>query len=67
MEVVIKPVLLVKLLKQRLAHNEGYLTQGTGTLALLGIPECDLDKTPGYRKAIEEECEFLKTVLEIKP
>ena len=61
---MIKPALLVKLLKERLKHNEGYLAQPVGALTLLGIPECDLDKTSGYRKAIEEENEFLRAVLE---
>lgn len=61
---MIKPILLIRLLKQRLAHNEDYLKQAPGLLTLLAIPECDLDKTPGYRKAVEEENEFLRAVLE---
>lgn len=61
---MIKPTLLVRFLKERLAHNEAYLKQGVATLTLLGIPECDLDKTPGYRKAVEEEIQFLRAVLE---
>lgn len=66
---MIKPVLLVKLLRQRLAHNEAYLAQAANPaeLTLLGIPECDFYKSPGYTKAIEEECEFLRAVLEVKP
>ena len=61
---MIKPALLIKLLKQRLAHNEAYLSQPIGILTALQLGESDLDKTPGYRKAIIEENQFLRVVLE---
>lgn len=60
---MIKPTLLLRLLKARLKHNEAYLAQPAAALTLLGLPEYDLDKTPGYRKAIEEENEFLRATL----
>ncbi len=61
---MIKPTLIVKLLKQRLAHNEAYLKQPVGAATQLGLDESRLDPTPGYRKAIKEENEFLRVVLE---
>jgi len=60
---MIKPALLIRLIKQRLAHNEAYLAQTPGLATLLAIPECDLDKTPGYRRAVEEENEYLRALL----
>jgi hypothetical protein len=61
---MIKRSLLIKLLKQRLAHNQRYLDQGTEILTALNLDVSPLDKTPGYRKAVEEENAFLRAVLE---
>lgn len=61
---MIKTSLIIRLLKQRLAHNEAYLEQPLGAATQLGLSESRLDLTPGYRKAIKEENEFLRVVLE---
>lgn len=61
---MIKAPLLIRLLKQRLAHNETYLAQEVGIVGVLDLGEDQLDRTPGYRKAIEEENQFLRVVLE---
>lgn len=60
---MIKAPLLIRLLKQRLSHNETYLAQPIGVVGALGLGEDQLDRTPGYRKAIVEENEFLRAVL----
>ena len=60
---MIKASLLIRLLKQRLAHNETYLAQTPGAVASLGLPVEDMSENDGYRKAIEEENEFLRVVL----
>jgi hypothetical protein len=59
---MIKATLLVRLLKQRLSHNETYLAQTRGAAKALGLPD-DMSENDGYRKAIEEENEFLRVVL----
>lgn len=59
---MIKAPLLVRLLKQRLSHNETYLAQSPGVAKSLGLPN-DMSENDGYRKAIEEENEFLRVVL----
>lgn len=56
---MIKPILLIKLLRQRLTHNEHWLKQGTAA-------STGLEKTPGYREAVKEEIAFLRVVLEEK-
>lgn len=60
---MIKATLLVRLLKQRLAHNESYLAQTRGAAKALGLPVADMSENDGYRKAIEEENEFLRVLL----
>jgi hypothetical protein len=60
---MIKPPLLIRLLKQRLAHNEVYLAQIPGAAASLGLPVEDMSENEGYRKAVIEENEFLRVVL----
>jgi len=60
---MIKASLLIRLLKQRLSHNETYLAQTRGAAKTLGLPVEDMSENDGYRKAIEEENEFLRVVL----
>jgi hypothetical protein len=60
---MIKAPLLIRLLKQRLTHNEAYLAQTPRAAASLGLPVDDMSENDGYRKAIEEENEFLRVVL----
>ena len=60
---MIKAPLLLRMLKQRLAHNEDYLAQTPGAASALGLPVEDMSENQGYRKAIVEENEFLRVVL----
>jgi hypothetical protein len=60
---MIKAPLLIRMLKQRLAHNETYLAQTPGAAKTLGLPVADMSENEGYRKAIIEENEFLRVVL----
>ena len=60
---MIKPTLLIRLFKQRLAHNEAYLAQTPGAAKTLGLPVQDMSENEGYRKAVREENEFLRTLL----
>lgn len=63
-ELMIKHTLLIRLLKQRLAHNEDYLAQTPGAASALELPVDDMSENQGYRKAVIEENEFLRAVLE---
>lgn len=66
---MIKPTLLVRLLKERLAHNEAYLVPGHNTrlvslrLSYQNRP-IQPDTVLGYEMAVQEEIEFLRAVLE---
>lgn len=60
---MIKATLLIRFLKQRLSHNETYLAQTPGTVKTFGHPVTDMSENEGYRKAIEEENDFLRVVL----
>lgn len=68
----LKPALLIRLLKQRLAHNEAYLLQGHNTrleslrLTYLNRP-VHPDTVYGHQWAIEEENEFLRALIKSEP
>ena len=65
---MIKASLLIRLLKQRLAHNETYLAPGHNTqleslrLSYQNRP-IHHDTVIGYELAVREENEFLRVVL----
>ncbi len=70
---MIKPTLLVRLLKERLKHNEAYVTPGHNTqMESLRLSHqnriVNHDTVLGYEIAVKEEIEFLRAILkEIAP
>lgn len=65
---MIKAPLLIRLLKQRLAHNDTWLAQDqvamVGSFQMSYGPGVTRDMVEGYRLATVEENEFLYVILE---